>query len=139
MKTTPLKRKAPLKARSQLERKTRLRPISPKRQARSGKAGKLGIVRLYGAAKTALRRRRFEADGYRCQDCGNTVTWDKSESIERFEAEGIWIPYGELSHIVSTGAGGSDTFENTCTRCFPCHTKSHNRGGKPLPAKEREK
>lgn len=48
-----------------------------------------------------------------------------------------YTPYklGNLSHIRSRGAGGSDTEENTLWSCFPCHVKSHNCDGKPCPPK----
>ena len=78
---------------------------------RSGVVGKLGRVRLKGEALEVLRRYRFTMDGWRCVDCGRAVGWVS----------------GHLSHTVSRGAGGSDTIENTRTRCEDCHlVHQHN-------------
>lgn len=62
-------------------------------------------IRLKGAAKTALRRRVFERDGWRCKQCDRPCSWAS----------------GHLAHIVSVGAGGSDTEENTELLCADCH------------------
>ena len=89
---------------------------------RSGIPGKLGILRLKGSAKTALRRRVFERDGWRCKQCDRPCSWAS----------------GHLAHIVSVGAGGSDTEENTRLLCSDCHTgerSEHNCGGRPLPSR----
>jgi hypothetical protein len=86
--------------------------------------GKLGIVRLTGKDLQALRRARFEFDDYRCQcspNCGVAVTWES----------------GDLAHIKSRGAGGSDTLDNTRTMLHEHHMRSHNAGGRPLPRKAR--
>lgn len=98
----------------------RTKPLSrfPKRKP-DLTIGNLGIVRLKGQALADLRRQRFVLDGWRCIDCGTGVSWAS----------------GHLAHVKSRGAGGSDTIENTRTKCAECHMKEHNCGGKPLPKK----
>lgn len=123
MKRSPIKRGLPPK------RFTPLRRSSRKRKPEV-RIGKLGIVRLNGRAMTALRRARFEFDGYRCVDCGRQVAFNAEESLElRFPV------VGHLSHVHAKRNNG-DTFENTRTRCPECHQKSHNCGGKPLERKD---
>lgn len=104
-----------------LERKTRLRSVSPRRRARSGVPGKLGIVRLYGPDLTALRRMCFERDGYTCVDCHQLVAWDIHD------ARALQLPVGEMSHVRNKRMYG-DTLENVVTRCRSCHRESHTRG-----------
>jgi 5-methylcytosine-specific restriction endonuclease McrA len=77
---------------------------------------KPGIIRLKGPAMAQLRWRVFCRDGWVCQVCGKICGWDT----------------GHLAHIVSRGAGGPDTMENTRLLCAGCHHNSHNSGGKPL-------
>lgn len=118
-----MKRSAPI-------RRSRINPISARLRKRIGKPGKLGIVRLYGAAMTTLRREVFERDEYRCQweGCGVFVAWDG------FNA-------GHLAHIISRGAGGSDTAENTRCLCAYHHLViEHANGGsgKVVPSKYQE-
>ena len=60
----------------------------------------------------ALRRRVFERDGYRCQQCGKAG---------RLEAH----------HVVELAAGGVDSMENVLTLCRGCHIAHHN--PKPRP------
>jgi 5-methylcytosine-specific restriction endonuclease McrA len=101
-------------------KRSRISPVSQARRARSGVPGKLGITRLYGEAMTALRRFVFNRDKWICQKCGAPCSWAS----------------GHLAHIVSRGAGGSDTPENMRLLCSDCHTgnrSEHNCGGKPLP------
>lgn len=115
--------------RSPLRRYKRINPISAKRRTRSGKPGKLGIVRLFGASMTDLRRRVFNRDKFLCQwceddgqICGKIVAWEGPNA-------------GHLAHIVGRGAGGSDTEENTRTLCAYHHLVSeHN--PKSVPAKK---
>lgn len=85
---------------------------------RSGVPGKLGRVRLKDEQLENMRRSRFTMDGWRCVDCGRAVG--------RLS--------GHLSHEVSRGAGGSDTIENTRTRCGECHLV-HQHNPKSVPAK----
>jgi len=98
-----------------------------KRKPRKGDVtvGKLGRVRLRGKALEALRRACFERDRYRCQcspSCGVAVTWES----------------GDMAHIVSRGAGGSDVLSNVVTMAHFHHLASHNCDGKPLPPKVKE-
>lgn len=100
----------------------RRKPLSrfPKRRGEV-RVGKLGIVRLKGAALMNLRYRVFVRDLYHCRDCGMPCTWES----------------GHMAHIISRGAGGSDSEDNCRLLCMSCHVKEHNCGGKPLPAKEK--
>jgi 5-methylcytosine-specific restriction endonuclease McrA len=104
------------------------KPKAPKRPP----VGKLGIKRLKGSPLKILRMDCFERDEYRCQHmvsyggllqmpCGRRVTWES----------------GHMCHRTSRGAGGSDALDNVFTGCAECHMRSHNAGGKPVPAKER--
>jgi 5-methylcytosine-specific restriction endonuclease McrA len=77
---------------------------------------KPGIIRLKGPAMAILRRRVFVRDRWCCQACGMSCSWVT----------------GHLAHIVSRGAGGPDTPENTRLLCGECHMKEHNCGGRPL-------
>ena len=89
---------------------------------RSGVVGKTGRVRLTGEALAMLRMRVFIRDGWACKNCGARCSWAT----------------GHLAHIVSRGAGGSDSMENCRLLCFDCHTGNraeHNCAGKPLPLK----
>jgi 5-methylcytosine-specific restriction endonuclease McrA len=81
--------------------------------------GKLGRIRLKGGDLASLRRRVFVRDRWLCRECGRGCGWVT----------------GHLAHIVSRGAGGSDTEANTRLLCAECHMKEHNCHGKPLPAK----
>lgn len=94
--------------------------------------------RLKGKKMTDLRMFVFERDGFKCQHivptplrkfmagyrdiCGVPVTWDT----------------GHLAHIVSRGAGGQDTPENTYCCCEAHHMTFHAYGPsmeKPVPMK----
>jgi len=77
---------------------------------RSGVPGNLGRIRLKGEALTALRRRVFERDGWKCCECGRGCSWAT----------------GHLAHIIGRGRGGSDTEENTRLLCGDCHHAEHN-------------
>jgi 5-methylcytosine-specific restriction endonuclease McrA len=97
-----------------------------KRKPRSGEVtvGKTGRVRLRGKALESLRRACFEHDRYRCQcnpTCGVAVTWES----------------GDMAHIVSRGAGGSDVLSNVKTMLHEHHLASHNCDGHPLPPRPR--
>jgi 5-methylcytosine-specific restriction endonuclease McrA len=109
-----------------VKRSAPLRHYAPlrKRKPRKGDVtvGKTGRIRLRGKALEALRRDCFERDRYRCQcspSCGVAVTWES----------------GDMAHIVSRGAGGSDVLSNVRTFLHEHHLASHNAGGKPLPPK----
>ncbi|MHB1952166.1 MAG: HNH endonuclease [Sulfobacillus sp.] len=64
-----------------------------------------------------LRYRVFRRDGFRCCECGIPQT----------------LQSGHLAHIVSRGAGGEDTEENTRLLCWKCHAAAHH--PKSCPAK----
>jgi 5-methylcytosine-specific restriction endonuclease McrA len=65
-----------------------------------------------------LRIAVFQRDVFRCGKCDRRVTWES----------------GHLAHIISRGAGGSDTMENTRVLCPDCHlVGEHN--PKPCPPK----
>ena len=107
-------------------------PISKKRRARSGKAGKLGIVRLYGDDMLKLRGIAFLRSEGRCEmrdghgvRCGYPITFENSE----------------LAHVRNRRMFG-DTLDNVLMSCkerfdgrLGCHALSHNAGGKPCPKK----
>ena len=118
--TKPLKR-------TPLPRPTK--PISRSKYRPQVRVGKLGIVRLRGKALKKLRQELFERDRHRCVDCGSWVAWDE------YDAEMLGVPIGEMCHIKSRGAGGSDTLDNVVLRCRRDHKYSHNCGGRPLPRK----
>jgi hypothetical protein len=108
IRKTPLKRSTKPIARSPIKRTKRRQEVT---------VGKLGRVRLTCNALEALRRECFERDHYTCTcGCGQRVTWET----------------GDMAHIVSRGAGGSDVIDNVTTMTHDCHMKSHNCGGKPL-------
>lgn len=96
--------------RSPLVRRTPLCPKRNKPQVRIGKV--TGKVRLSGAALEALRERRYRMDGGRCtwKGCG-----------ELLPLYGSIFRRAHLAHILSRGAGGSDTIENTRIRCYWHH------------------
>ena len=110
-------------------KRTRIRPVSPKKKTRTGK---LGIVRLVGADLEALRRSCFERDRYICQECGAYVEWDDDPL---YEGDGGRTPVGHMAHI-RTKRNNGDTLDNVRTLCPKCHALEHA-GGKPVPAKDR--
>jgi 5-methylcytosine-specific restriction endonuclease McrA len=71
--------------------------------------GKLGVVRLDGDDRKALRLRVFKRDNFRCARCGVPVTWAT----------------GEMAHIIGRGRGGSDTDANCECCCRRCHRAEH--------------
>jgi 5-methylcytosine-specific restriction endonuclease McrA len=97
-----------------------------RRRAPSGVPGKLGIIRLTGTALANLRRHCYLRDEGACVKCGREV----------YDSVPEWHPLKyDMMHKRSRGAGGSDTLDNVETGCHECHMKSHNAGGKPVPAK----
>lgn len=88
--------------------------------------GKLGIVRLDEDEIGELREDCYHRDGGRCVDCG-----------ERIYLEGYYPRRMEMAHILSRGAGGSDTLDNVQSKCGLHHTYEHNGGRKVVPAKPR--
>ena len=90
-------------------------PIVRKRKYRKGEetVGKTGRIRLRGSKLEALRRECFERDGYVCTcGCKEPVTWED----------------GDMAHIVSRGAGGSDILSNVKTMAHVCHMREHTEG-----------
>ena len=88
-----------------------------RRRERSGWPGKLGIIRLYGDALRGLRLERWATDRGICQNCGIITYWQP-----RFPGDPDAY---DMAHIVSRGAGGSDTLENVRALCHACHMKEH--------------
>ena len=108
----------PLPPYSSLKRSRK--PIRAKKKplVRIGKVS--GNVRLSGAALEALRDRVYERDRGCCQweGCGKLLP--KYGSV---------FTRAHLAHIVSRGAGGSDTAENTRILCPPHHLiDEHSKG-----------
>ena len=54
----------------------------------------------------------------KCETCGNPVPWSINGKWDKFTC-------AHLSHIKSTGSGGSDTRENTKIECPTCHMRHH--------------
>lgn len=121
-----MKRRAPMK-RTPLCRKTRIAPVSKRKRARSGKPGKLGIVRLYGKDMSNLREQCWDRDEGRCTDCSRPLYRE-----ERWDGDPAAF---HLAHI-RTKRNNGDTLDNVRALCGECHGKSHNAGGKPVPAKD---
>lgn len=127
IRRTPIKRSTkPIPRGAPPKRSTKPIPKVAKGKAkRSGKPGKLGIVRLYGKAKTALRRECYARDNEGCVECGD------------------WVPFSgplmhrmHMAHIVGLGRGGSDILSNVRTLCYSCHLiDEHN--PKSVPKKVR--
>ena len=91
------------------------------RRQRSGVPGKLGIVRLWGAAVGKLRNDCFERDQFKCQECGRGVSPHTFEGAQ---------DHADMAHIIGRGAGGSDTLDNVRTLCHECHMIEHTQGRK---------
>lgn len=108
--------------RSPITRIKSLKPVSDKRRQRSGKVGKMGIVRLYGPDLEALRRECFARDRYRCKECDCLLGMG-------FDC----LPRPEMAHI-RTKRNNGDTLDNVRTLCPTCHHREHN--PKVVPAKE---
>jgi hypothetical protein len=102
-----------------------IRKVSKKRKARSGKPGKMGIVRLYGKDKTALRLACYLRDNQRCVVCHKWVPFD-----------GDLLTRMHMSHKQGLGAGGSDVLGNVECRC-PSHHLVDCHNPKSVPRKVR--
>ena len=73
-------------------------------------------VRLAGHDLEMLRLVCFRRDRSRCCECRQSV----SDSLP------AWHPKkAHLAHIISRGAGASDTIENTRTLCGEDHRRQH--------------
>lgn len=76
-------------------------------------------IRLYGKERSELRKKVFERDKGKCQECGcSAPLYDVDNQFDR-------IHCGHMCHIKSTGAGGEDTLENVRWLCSKCHGKEH--------------
>ena len=86
----------------------------------------LGIIRsLTGDDLTALRRECMRRDDWHCVECGRPVSDRVPEWADN---------RAHMAHIVSRGAGGSDTLENVRTLC-----KRHHSVGEHNPKSVRSK
>ena len=112
-------------------KRSRINPISKKRRARSGIAGKLGIIRLYGRDMEALRMAAFLRSKGFCEMLRPTD--HPAFSAVRCYEPITWETF-ELAHIKARRNGG-DTMDNVLVACKTCHRNSHNAGGKPCPPK----
>lgn len=101
-----------------------IRKVSKHRKARSGKPGKMGIVRLYDYALAELRIQCFARDRGLCQECGQFTI---------FDAPHEWDNSFHMAHIQAKRRGG-DVLSNVRVLCGGCHRKEHA-GGKPCPKK----
>ena len=117
--------------------------ISKRKKPRAGRLGSKDMQKL--------REDVFARDGFRCQHI-IVSRFDMAEELDRYELSMIsnvcpreircgkpvtWET-GHLCHIVSRGAGGPDSAENTYCGCAECHLKFHQVGPsmtKPVPRK----
>jgi len=103
------------------------RPFSaPKRSKPLRKTGKLGTVRVTGIESSKLREECYLRSRGFCE--------------VRFDGCMGWTPWksGEMAHIRSRGASGSDVAENCKWSCQHCHRIWHQYGPsgiKPVPPK----
>jgi hypothetical protein len=96
-------------------KRSRINPISKKRRLRSGIAGKLGIVRLFGKDMEALRLTAYLRSNGFCE-----MERDGSRCYEPVSYE-----YCELAHIRAKRNNG-DSLDNVLISCRACHHRSHN-------------
>ena len=74
------------------------------------------VLILKGKELEQLRRDCFKRDGYKCVDCGSSVSWES----------------GHMAHIIRRKKGG-DYLNNVTTKCFQCHIgKEHGLSSKPV-------
>lgn len=109
-------------------KRSRPNPISKKRRARSGKPGKLGIVRLYGDDLQALRRECYVRDNGRCQ-------WEEDgvKCNKHLPFEGMTDRRAHMAHIRNKRNHG-DTLENVRILC-PYHHLVSEHNPKSVPPK----
>ena len=75
-----------------------------------------GRIRLKGEALTRLRLECAARDRWHCLECFTPVSDDLPD----------WHPQKyHMAHIISRGAGGSDSLDNVRTLCGSCHRKEH--------------
>ena len=77
-------------------------------------------IKYEGKEYTAFRKKVATSANERCECCDCPAP--------RLLPEGGFDEYrcGHVSHIISRGAGGSDTLENTKWYCFKCHRAGHD-------------
>ena len=76
-------------------------------------------IRLYGKDRTQFRLKIAKQYHNICQKCGRYAPPYIGGSYSPFRC-------GDISHIKSVGAGGSDTEDNVEWLCHSCHMKEHN-------------
>ncbi len=100
--------------------------------------------RLGRHAMKKLREDVFARDGFRCQHLllhhGRQIVIPGGAPIDIYYPchKPVTWETGHLCHIVSRGAGGHDTAENTYCGCADCHLQFHSygpSGRKPCPSK----
>lgn len=114
------------------------KPIARKKAVRKVRA-KARPGRLKGKAMEALRRDRFEMDGYKCQRIiGHYASGFRGDLAQPERClEPVSWESGHLAHIKAKRIGG-DSIENVETWCGDCHRAFHERGPsmqKIIPAK----
>lgn len=111
--------------RTPIKRSTKpVKKVSKARRKRSGKPGKLGIVRLYGPDLEKLREECYARDGGLCQIC---TVWLPLHGDVRVRAH-MAHKKGKRNH--------GDLIKNVRILCYSDHIeKEHNAGGKPVPRK----
>lgn len=111
-----------------LQRRSLINPISKKRRKRSGVAGKLGIVRLYGKDLEALRVECYFRDEGRCQ-------WEENgaKCYRAVPLEGSLLVRAHMAHIRNRRNFG-DTLANVRILC-PYHHLVSEHNPKSVPAK----
>lgn len=109
-------------------KRSRINPISKKRRLRSGVAGKLGIVRLYGEDLSKLRRAVYERDGGRCQ-------WEEAgvKCNKWLPFDGVIFARAHFAHI--GGKRNHGDIDNARILCYFHHIVVEHGGGKPCPPK----
>jgi hypothetical protein len=113
-----MKNSCPLPPYSSLPKRSKPIRARKKAQVRIGKVS--GKIRLSGQALEDLRNEVYERDQGRCQwaGCGKLLP-----------LYGSVFTRAHLAHIVSRGAGGSDTAANTRILCPPHHlVDEHTKG-----------
>src|SRR5437879_411535 len=100
-----------------------IRKVSKHRKKRSGKPGKLGIVRVVGPDLEALREACYLRDSGLCEVCGR---WSP--------LHGDVMTRAHMAHRRGKRNNG-DKLENVRILCPVHHAHEHNAGGKPCPPK----
>ena len=112
-------------------KRSRINSVSKTRRSRSGRAGNLGIVRLYGKDMEALRWQAYERSGAHCE-------MQRDGQRCNYPIHSLNM---ELAHVRNKRMYG-DTLDNVLCSCKMradgepgCHALSHNAGGHPCPKK----